>query len=110
MKTIVLSDYWRIVRADARNWQTERMRSPEVRAGKGGGEPRWMPTGNYFGSVPDAAAFVYERMVGEGDGDVLSVSEFSNECRRIKNELVEALREAWPESYSVQKRASKKSK
>lgn len=78
-------DGWRIAGND-REWQIQRRSE-----GRNGVE--WRGT-NYWPSIEYAVGFAYERTLRELGEEFESLDLFVAECRRVKDELVKAVRKA----------------
>ena len=76
---------WRIEGND-RDWQVQRLID-----GKNGEE--WKGT-NFFPSLHYAVAFAYEKALRKSPTKAETVEAMKAECRRVKDELVAAVREA----------------
>lgn len=76
---------WRIEGND-RDWQVQRLID-----GKNGEE--WKNT-NFFPSLHYAIAFAYEKALRKSPTKAETVDAMYAECRRVKDELVAAVREA----------------
>lgn len=63
---ILLHDEWKVVRIDSMNWQVHQLREiketkkPGVK--KRAGEIGWVALPAYFGSLPAAAGYVYDKL------------------------------------------------
>ena len=81
-------DGWRIAGSD-NDWQ---MQVYKENGGKANG-PRWVGT-NFWPSLDFAIGSAYERTLRECGKDFKSLEELVDECRRVKDELVKAVRKA----------------
>jgi len=68
------------------DWQVQSV----LKGGKSAGE--WRAT-NYFPSLEYAIAFVYEKSLRDMDKE-LGYAEIPDACRKVKNELVKAVKKA----------------
>lgn len=79
---------WRIEGA-ALDWQMQEL----VKDGKAEGGKRWKGK-NFWPSAEYAVAAAYERTLRECGEEFASLEAFVDECRRVKAELVKAVRKA----------------
>lgn len=74
------------ISGDNLDWQVQTV----AKGGKSAGEWR---ASNYFPSLEHAIAFVYEKVLRDMDKK-LGYTEVPDACRKVKNELVKAVKKA----------------
>lgn len=81
-------DGWRIAGSD-NDWQ---MQVYEEHGNKDG-SPRWRGT-NFWPSIEFAVSYAYERTLRESGKHIKSMDGLLDECARVKDELIAAVRKA----------------
>ena len=95
MNAINLGHGYRLVRRDAKNWETQHWHcaapnNPKRRSEK----PAWHGTGNYFQRLDTALAWVYEQALREDDGgECTDLQAALDEARSIAEDLKAAAKE-----------------
>jgi len=77
---------WRI-EGSSNDWQVQRLRKH-----KDGGQ-KWEGT-NFFPSLHYAVAFAYEKALRKSPTKAETVDDMKAECKRVKDELLEAVEKA----------------
>lgn len=93
---IMLHDEWKAVRIDSLSWQVFQLREikesrkPGVR--KRGGYVDWVALPAYFGSLPAAAGYVFDRLPDKAGRK--TVKELIEYMERERGKMLEAVRKA----------------